>query len=161
MTIEQTRAALTAGRKVRIVVGEGAEDPTLVLWLFEGMVLSEAVAGWSAGVVEPVCGLDSDYLDGYVQNRAAVELMPAAAPATGDVTLPDGRRFNVVRGRRWTRIPEYMSNGQLTARFFVDEATGEVRAAKSWKAPGSLMGGERAAFVRWILELAADPTGGV
>lgn len=51
------------------------------------------------------------------------------------VRTEEGRTFAIIRGRRWTRIPEYMTNGQLTARFFVDEATGEVRLADSWKAP--------------------------
>lgn len=70
----------------------------------------------------------------------------------GQVTVQfDGREFAVIKGRRWTRIREYLSNGQLTARFFVDEATGEIRDARSWKAPGSRMGGERAEFVRGIL----------
>jgi hypothetical protein len=52
-----------------------------------------------------------------------------------EVTLSDGRMFAVVRGRRWTRVAEYLSNGQLTARWFYDEATGETREAEGWRKP--------------------------
>lgn len=45
------------------------------------------------------------------------------------------RAFAVVDGRRWTRISEYLSNGQLTARWFVDEATGEAREADGCRKP--------------------------
>lgn len=45
------------------------------------------------------------------------------------------RVFAVVEGRRWTRVSEYLSNGQLTARWFVDEATGEAREADGWRKP--------------------------
>jgi hypothetical protein len=76
------------------------------------------------------------------------------------VRTADGREFAVIRGRRWTRIPEYMTNGQLTARFFVDEATGEVRQADSWKKPKRWpMGGDAAAFVLGLLALAEVPAG--
>lgn len=72
-----------------------------------------------------------------------------------DVTL-DGRRFSVIRaGRRWTKVPEYMSNGQRTARWFMDEASGEVRLAHGWKAPApSPIGGAAAEFVRGIVAAA-------
>jgi hypothetical protein len=69
------------------------------------------------------------------------------------VRMDDGREFAIVKGRRWTRIPEYLSNGQLTARWFIDEATGEVRMAAGWKQPGAMIGGEAAEFVRAILAL--------
>lgn len=58
-------------------------------------------------------------------------------PGQITVVLDDGREFAVIKGRRWTRVPEYMSNGQLTARFFVDESTSEVRLADGWKSPKS------------------------
>ena len=82
--------------------------------------------------------------------------------------LPDGRSdpdgplpvvigdrvFTVIRGgKRWTKVPEYMSNGQLTARWFVDEATGEVRSARSWKSPQNYA--ERGAAVRFALDIVA------
>lgn len=69
------------------------------------------------------------------------------------VRMDDGREFAIIRGRRWTRIPEYLCNGQLTARWFVDEATGEVRSAAGWKQPGHMVAGEAAEFVRGILDL--------
>lgn len=83
-------------------------------------------------------------------------------PGQMAVQAPDGRLFAVVKGRRWTRVHEYLSNGQLTARWFVDEKTGETREAEGARKPRAWrMGGEAAAFVRWIVELAHDPTGGV
>ena len=77
--------------------------------------------------------------------------------------LPDGRTFAVVRtGRRWTRVHEYLSNGQLTARFFVDERSGEAREAASARQPKPWpMHTGAQEFARWIVTLAYDPTGGV
>lgn len=74
-----------------------------------------------------------------------------------DVYLPDeDRRFCVIRGgRRWTRVPEYMTNGQLTARFFVDEQTGEARPARSWSSPaGYCLGVSASNYVRGIIAAA-------
>lgn len=73
------------------------------------------------------------------------------------VRMENGREFAIIRGRRWTRIPEYLSNGQLTARWFVDEATGEVRLADSWKSPKSWpLAGADAEFVRALLTLPTE-----
>src|SRR4051794_38649377 len=69
------------------------------------------------------------------------------------VRTDDGRMFAIIGGRRWTRVPEYLSNGQLTARWFIDEATGEVRGAHGWKQPGRMIAGAAAEFVRGILAL--------
>lgn len=60
-----------------------------------------------------------------------------AEPERRDIVADDGREFGILRGRRWTRVAEFLSNGQLTARWFVDEATGEVRQAEGWKKPKS------------------------
>lgn len=69
--------------------------------------------------------------------------------------LVDCRLFSVIPGKRWTKVPEFMSNGQRTARWFVDEATGEVRVAKSWRAPQTYaLTGAAAAFVLSIVKLA-------
>lgn len=75
MQVETARAALMSGARLRIVVGTDPDDPTLVVWLEDGMVMSESVAGWSAGVVEPVCALSSDYLAGYLSDCATVEIV--------------------------------------------------------------------------------------
>jgi hypothetical protein len=66
MTVEEARWLLNAGESLRMLVGEDPQDPTLIVWLDEHMVMSESVAGWSAGVVEPVCGIDSDYLATFI-----------------------------------------------------------------------------------------------
>lgn len=71
-----------------------------------------------------------------------------------DIVGEDGREFAVIRsGRRWTRVAEFLTNGQITARFFLDEATGEARAAESWKSPKSWrLPEETAQFVRELAE---------
>jgi hypothetical protein len=72
------------------------------------------------------------------------------------VQLAD-REFAIVGGRRWTRVFEYLSNGQLTARWFVDEKTREVRMAEGVKKPKSWpIGGSSAAFVLDLLTLPAS-----
>lgn len=78
----------------------------------------------------------------------------------GQVTVKVGaREFAVIGGRRWTRIPEYLSNGQLTARWFMDERSGEVRMARSWKSPQRWpMCGDAAEFVRGIVGRARADT---
>lgn len=71
------------------------------------------------------------------------------------VRIPDGREFAVVEGRRWTRVSEYLSNGQLTARWFVDESTGEAREADGWRKPKRWpMHAGAQEFARWVVALA-------
>lgn len=83
-------------------------------------------------------------------------------PGQRFVQLPDGRAFAAVTGRRWTRVFEYLSNGQLTARWFVDESTGEAREAAGARQPKRWpMSPGAQEFARWVVELASDPTGGV
>ena len=75
------------------------------------------------------------------------------------VQLPDGREFAVIRGRRWTKVAEYLSNGQLTARWFYDEETHETREAEGWHKPRKWrLGGNGADFVRMIVERAYHVT---
>jgi hypothetical protein len=88
----------------------------------------------------PVCGpSEFDASEDAQEDAESYSRASRADFVPGQVTviLSDGREFAVIKGRRWTRVPEYLSNGQLTARFFVDEATSEVRLADSWKAPKS------------------------
>jgi hypothetical protein len=60
-----------------------------------------------------------------------------------------------MRGRRWTRVAEYLSNGQLTARWFYDEQTGEAREAEGWHKPRRWqLGGSAAEFVGAIVARA-------
>lgn len=71
----------------------------------------------------------------------------------GPLPVIDGERvFTVIPGRRWTKVPEYLSNGQLTARFFVDEAQGIVRDAAGWSKPGRWLPAEGAAWVLGLIE---------
>jgi hypothetical protein len=74
VTVDEARRILAAGGKLRVVIGDN--EIVLIAWLGRdeldstyGMVMSEAVHGWSGGVVEPVCGLDSDYLIDYVADK--------------------------------------------------------------------------------------------
>lgn len=57
--------ALHAGKTVILTVGPAPDDPVIKVWIDNGMVMSEAIAGWSAGVVEAVCEAGSDFLDTY------------------------------------------------------------------------------------------------
>lgn len=75
LTPEQARDELLAGRAVRMVVGTGSEDPVLILRNDGGAIVSESVAGWSAGVVEVVCGAERDFLRTYLLGRHALELV--------------------------------------------------------------------------------------
>lgn len=91
VTIEQAREALSAGGRLRVVVGTAEDDPTLLVWLQDGMVMSAAVAGWSAGVVEPVCAFESDFLDReYLTGRESVEVIPPTRGLRVDVIGRDG-----------------------------------------------------------------------
>ena len=80
MGTQEAREALCAGQRLRMVVGTAPDDPTLIIYLEDGVVISESVAGWSAGVVEPVCALESDFLaeflNGYGKGRHSVEVLP-------------------------------------------------------------------------------------
>lgn len=75
LTPEEAQAAILDGKTVKVTVGEGAEDPVLLVTLEEDCVMSSAIEGWSAGVVEPVCFLGSPYLARFLQDRAALELV--------------------------------------------------------------------------------------
>jgi hypothetical protein len=80
MTVDEARAALRRGDRIRVVVGTDPDDPTIVLSLDGETVICTAVAGWSAGVVEPACWIDSDYLKTYLDgSKHSVELVPASA----------------------------------------------------------------------------------
>lgn len=72
---EEAVAAVRAGRTVRVTVGTGGGDPVLEVYAFEGMAMSNAVAGWSAGVVEPVCALGSDFLEDFMCRKVKLELV--------------------------------------------------------------------------------------
>jgi hypothetical protein len=74
LTPEQAIVALHDGQTVRVKVGDLPDDPTLLVSIEDGCVMSEAIAGWSAGVVEPVCHIGSDYLRGFFSDRADVTL---------------------------------------------------------------------------------------
>jgi hypothetical protein len=76
MTVDEARQVLAEGRKLRVVVGTSWDDPKLVVWLDDGMVTSEAVGGWSAGAVEPVCALDSDFLRTFLNGKHSIEVVP-------------------------------------------------------------------------------------
>jgi hypothetical protein len=104
VTVEQAREALKAGHRIRVVVGIEQGDPTTILFLRDGMVVSEVIAGWSEGVVEPVCEIESDflaeYLDGSGNGRHLVEVVASVNPAA----LPDGCSAWTKDGRPVRRV---------------------------------------------------------
>jgi hypothetical protein len=74
LTPEEARDAVLAGQTVRMSVDSGdPEDPVCLLYVdrcseFDGEpnVYSEAIDGWSAGVKEAVCELDSSFFLEFV-----------------------------------------------------------------------------------------------
>lgn len=72
LTPEQALAAILDGKVVRSVTGHHEQDPTCLQWLDDGMIMSESIAGWSAGVVEPVCAADSDFYLSWVAPRVSL-----------------------------------------------------------------------------------------
>jgi hypothetical protein len=75
LLVQRAKDALSAGRALRIEVGNDPEDPVLIVRLEDGCVMSHAIRGWSAGVVEPVCAIDSDYLAKFVTGRKSVRIV--------------------------------------------------------------------------------------
>lgn len=78
LTPQAAVARITRGKRVRVKVAADplaglGDAPELIVWRDGGTVMSEAVAGWSAGVIEPVCALNSEYLLGYFTGRARLE----------------------------------------------------------------------------------------
>lgn len=125
------------------------------------------VQDYAGGISEDAarCALVREMgLGWYAQQRAPTtcSLTEALAaqgydtvPGQSSVQAPDGRTFAVVEGRRWTRVSEYLNNGQLTARWFVDEASGEAREADGWRKPKRWpMASGAQEFARWIVALA-------
>jgi hypothetical protein len=72
MTLGEAREALGEGRRLRVTIGSAPDDPVVVLSLSDGMVMCESVAGWSAGVVEQACFIESDYLGTYLDKSIEV-----------------------------------------------------------------------------------------
>lgn len=70
--------AIRGGGRVKVTIGTGEEDPVLEVYADDGMVMSTAVAGWSAGAVEPVCTLDSNYLTEHLLADRELELIAPA-----------------------------------------------------------------------------------
>jgi hypothetical protein len=90
LSAERAAELVRAGRVVRMTVGEeGSDDPVLLVRLTEdgGGVESESIAGWSAGVVELVCAVESTFLEHYLRGRS-LTLEPVAElvrPEPGEV----------------------------------------------------------------------------
>lgn len=61
--------AIRDGKTIILTVGTNEDDPVLRVWREDGGVMSHAIAGWSAGVTEPVCAIDSPFLLTYLSNR--------------------------------------------------------------------------------------------
>lgn len=81
VTPEEARAAVLAGRTVRIVVGSSPGDPTCLHYLdrcYEDfdklMIYTESVAGWSAGVKEAICEPDEEFYVEFISDPAPLSL---------------------------------------------------------------------------------------
>ena len=88
ITADQAREAMKAGKRLRVTIdsGDPEGDPTLILFLKDGEIISEGVKGWSEGVTEAVCDLESDFLTEYLEgsysdaDRSVEIIEPEAAP---------------------------------------------------------------------------------
>jgi hypothetical protein len=69
LTSDEALDALRAGERLRLTVGPHPDDPVLLVWQDDGVIASEAIGGWSAGVREVVCAAASEYLVGYLSDR--------------------------------------------------------------------------------------------
>lgn len=65
LTPAQAAAAVREGKTVRLVVGTDSEDPVILTRDVDGMAISTPIAGWSEGIVEPICETSSDFLETY------------------------------------------------------------------------------------------------
>lgn len=67
MDASSAAQAVRDGKVVRVVTGEGPEDPVLLVFEEDGMAFQQSVAGWSAGITEPICGVESDFLEFHLR----------------------------------------------------------------------------------------------
>lgn len=76
MTAAEAAIAIREGKTIRMTVGTGAGDPVLLIRREGNTIMSEAVGGWSAGVTEAVCFIESRFLeDDFLKDRHALELV--------------------------------------------------------------------------------------
>lgn len=86
----EAAAAIRDGKVIRLTVGTAWDDPVLLVWKDKGSVMCEAIAGWSEGVREPVCALDSDYLsDRFLEGVEKLEIVKRPA-RLGPAPSPKG-----------------------------------------------------------------------
>lgn len=100
LTSSEAADALRRGHAIRMAVGTDPEDPVLIVRNEDGSAVSESIGGWSAGVVEPVCSLDSDFLE-KVYLRGLLTLAPTNDPEwvveiVDNVTTKDGHEIGRV-----------------------------------------------------------------
>lgn len=75
LSIEQARTRLLRGHYVRLTVGTDPEDPVLELRREGGMFVSNAIGGWSEGIEELICEVESDFIYDFLGGRARLEAM--------------------------------------------------------------------------------------
>jgi hypothetical protein len=81
LTPQEAREAVLAGKVVKMRVGEETEDPVLLNYVdrtyefdYQPMIFSEAIGGWSEGIKEAVCELDSDFYLEFVTDVYSLTL---------------------------------------------------------------------------------------
>lgn len=62
MTAREAADAIRSGAVVRMRVGAEPDDPVLLVSIEGGTIMSTSIGGWSEGVSEPVCDINSDFL---------------------------------------------------------------------------------------------------
>jgi len=104
ITPDEARAAVLAGRTVRVVVGADRGDPICLHYLdrcyendYEPMIHTESIAGWSAGIKECVCEPDSTFYVGWLAGPTPLSITvadehPPQRESRHPVAFDEGRR---------------------------------------------------------------------
>lgn len=67
---DEAHKAILSFKTVRMEIAESRSDDPVILIRRDGdAIMSKSIAGWSAGVVEPVCEYTSSFLWEYITGR--------------------------------------------------------------------------------------------
>lgn len=76
MNPREAAEAIRDGKTVRLMVGQDADDPILLVWADRhGDVQSYVIEGWSQGIQETVCEIESPFLEGNYLKAHALEIV--------------------------------------------------------------------------------------
>ena len=71
MTPQEAVPHILNGRTVKMVVGGyDPDDPVLLIYVEDDMFMQTAIGGWSQGVTEPICDIDSDFILSHLDGKS-------------------------------------------------------------------------------------------